>query len=136
MALQRILVVDDDETFRLIAREALQRKGYSVVEASDGAVALETARRFPPNLVLVDIMLPGVDGVALCRELREIESLKLAPILVVTALNDPKVLNDALRFGADAYLLKPIEAPILVEKVEKLLAAPPRRGGSTGKKSA
>lgn len=133
MTLQRILVVDDDETFRLIAREALLRKGYSVVEASDGSVALETARRFPPDLVSVDIMLPGVDGVALCRELREIESLKYAPILVVTALNDPKVLNDALRFGADAYLLKPIEAPIYVDKIQKLLAAPPRRAGSTGK---
>jgi CheY-like chemotaxis protein len=103
------------------------------VEASDGSVALETARRFPPDLVSVDIMLPGVDGVALCRELREIESLKYAPILVVTALNDPKVLNDALRFGADAYLLKPIEAPIYVDKIQKLLAAPPRRAGSTGK---
>jgi two-component system response regulator MprA len=133
VTLQRILVVDDDETFRLIAREALLRKGYSVVEASDGSVALETARRFPPDLVSVDIMLPGVDGVALCRELREIESLKYAPILVVTALNDPKVLNDALRFGADAYLLKPIEAPIYVDKIQKLLAAPPRRAGSTGK---
>jgi CheY-like chemotaxis protein len=120
---KRVLVVDDDETFRLIARETLQRKGHQVEEAPDGAHALEAVRHTAPDVILVDIMMPGVDGVSLCREIREIESLKSVPILVVTALNDSKVLHDAVRFGADAYLIKPVDPAALLEKVEKLLSS-------------
>lgn len=118
-------MVDDDETFRLIARETLQRKGYDVQEAADGAQALEVGRFSPPDLIIVDIMMPGVDGVSLCREIRETESLKDKPILVVTALNDMRILRDAQRFGANGHLLKPVDALVLYETVQKLLDAKP-----------
>lgn len=121
MSVHRVLVVDDDETFRLIVRETLQRKGCTVQEAADGAQALECCRHFRPELILLDVMMPGVDGVSLCREIRESEELRDTPILVVTALNDPKVLRDAERFGANACLTKPVDATVLWEKVEGLL---------------
>ena len=121
MPRNRVLVVDDDETFRLITREAFERKGYIVEEAKDGDHALEAARHSAPDIVLIDIMMPGVDGVSLCREFRETESLRETPLLVVTALNDPKVLNDSLRFGANAYLVKPVDASVILDRVEKLL---------------
>lgn len=120
-----MLIVDDDETFRLIARETLQRKGCSVQEAADGAQALETGRRSPPDILIVDVMMPGVDGVSLCREIRETDGLRLTPILIVTALNDMKVLKDAERFGANAHLIKPVDAGVLWESVQKLLGIKP-----------
>jgi CheY-like chemotaxis protein len=122
---KRVLVVDDDETFRLIAKETLQRKGCSVEEAADGAQALEACRHVRPDLIVVDVMMPGVDGVSLCREIRESGEMKETPILVVTALNDPKVLRDAERFGANATLTKPVDAAVLWDRVEKLLAPKP-----------
>ncbi len=122
------MIVDDDETFRLIAREALQKKGYSIEEAVNGEQALEAAIRSKPDLVLVDIMMPGIDGVSLCRHFRETEELKNVGLLVVTALNEPRVLRDAIRFGGDAYLLKPVDAAVLVDKAEKIIAS--RQGAS------
>jgi CheY-like chemotaxis protein len=124
---KRVLVVDDDETFRLIARETLQRKGCVVSEAGDGAQALEAARHDPPDLIVMDIMMPGADGVSMCREVRETDGLRETPILVVTALNDSKVLRDALRFGADAHLVKPVDALVFWDSVQKLLAGRPPR---------
>ena len=93
MTTPRVLIVDDDETFRLIAREALSRKGYIVEEAADGAPLLEAVRHAVPDLILVDIMMPGIDGVALCRQLRAMDGVKNIPILVVTALSDQKILR-------------------------------------------
>jgi CheY-like chemotaxis protein len=121
----RVLIVDDDETFRLIARESLHKKGFIVEEAVNGDQALVIALRSKPDIVLVDIMMPGVDGVSLCREFRERAELKDTILLVVTALNDPKILRDAVRFGANAYLIKPVEASVLLDKVKKLLASRP-----------
>jgi CheY-like chemotaxis protein len=123
MSGKRVLIVDDDETFRLIAREALTSRGMLVTEAANGVQAREKVQEGPLDLILVDIMMPGLDGVALCRELRSLESTKTTPILVVTALNDPKVLQDAQRFGANDYLLKPVDAQVLRGKVEKMLTA-------------
>ena len=121
----RVLIVDDDETFRLIARESLHKKGFIVEEAVNGDQALVIALRSKPDIVLVDIMMPGVDGVSLCREFRERAELKDTILLVVTALNDPKILRDAVRFGANAYLIKPVEASVLLDKVKKLLESRP-----------
>jgi DNA-binding response OmpR family regulator len=134
MPAQRVFIVDDDETFRMIARDALQKRGYAVEEAADGAQGMEGMRRSPPDLVVLDVMMPGVDGVSLCREIREDPALKDARILVVTALNDPKILQDALRFGADDCLVKPVDASALRAKVGKLLAPPP--GGSSSSQAS
>jgi DNA-binding response OmpR family regulator len=121
---KRVLIVDDDETFRLIARESLVKKGYAVDEAADGAQAMEVVRHSVPDLIMVDIMMPGLVGVALCRQFRSIDTTRVTPLLVVTALGDQKILQDALAFGANDYLLKPVDATALRAKVEKLINVP------------
>lgn len=118
---KRILIVDDDDTFRLIAREALSHGGWIVEEAADGREARERLSRAAPDLILLDVMMPDVDGVALCREIRATDVYRTTPILVITALSDAKVARDALKAGATEFLVKPVDAGLLQIKARKIL---------------
>jgi two-component system response regulator MprA len=114
----RILVVDDDPRLAASVRRALAYEGYRVETASDGPGALAAARDYLPDLVVLDVMLPGVDGIEVCRRLRAASDV---PILMLTARDAIDARVDGLDSGADDYLVKPFAYEELMARVRSLL---------------
>ena len=123
MSAKKILVVDDEASVRKLVRSYLERDGFSVVEAADGATALETARREHPALVILDLMLPEVEGLEVCRVLRAESDVF---VLMLTAKTEETDKLVGLGLGADDYLTKPFSPRELVARVKAILrrAAP------------
>jgi DNA-binding response OmpR family regulator len=115
---EKILVVEDEPTLQETLAYNLTRQGYSVETASDGLAALAAARRLEPNLILLDIMLPGLDGFEVCRILRQEMSV---PILMLTARDEEIDRVIGLEMGADDYLTKPFSMRELLARVKALL---------------
>jgi class 3 adenylate cyclase len=117
----RILIVDDNEANRDILATRLKANGYALLQAADGEQALELARREKPDLILLDIMMPKIDGVEVCRQLKTDKDLPFMPIILVTAKSDTKDVVAGLDAGADEYLTKPIDQAALVARVRSVL---------------
>ncbi len=117
----RILIVDDNETNRDILRTRLRPQGYELMEAADGEEALSAARQHQPDLILLDVMMPKIDGVGVCRELKSDAGLPFIPIVLVTAKADSKDVVAGLEAGADEYLTKPVDQAALVARVKSML---------------
>lgn len=111
----RILVVDDDVAIAEMVQIVLRGKGFDVVTAGDGASALDAFDRVKPDLVLLDLMLPGMDGIEVCRELRRRSGV---PVLMLTARSDTADVVEGLEAGADDYLTKPFEPDELVARIK------------------
>ncbi|MCU1426543.1 MAG: afsQ [Actinomycetia bacterium] len=120
-----ILVVEDDARIRAALRMALEEEGHSVVEAASGEDALEAFRREPATVVLVDLMLPGMSGYDLCRELRHTSDV---PIIIVTARSDTHDVVAGLEAGADDYVTKPFVVKELAARIRSALRRARRPG--------
>jgi DNA-binding response OmpR family regulator len=114
----RILLVDDDERIRASMRLALEDEGYAVEEAASGEAALAAVERRPADVVLIDLMLPGIDGFECCRSLRRTSDV---PIIMVTARTDTYDVVAGLEAGADDYVTKPFVAKELAARIRALL---------------
>ncbi len=114
----RILVVDDEESLRMGVSRALRDAGYAVDTAPDGLAALAAVAAAPPDLILLDLMLPGVDGLEVCREVRRTSDV---PILMLTARDDDMDRILGLEMGADDYLPKPFQMRELVLRIAAIL---------------
>ena len=125
---QRVLVVDDDREIRGIVAGALRRDGYTVVEAGDGPEALDVALRLVPDLVLLDMTLPGMDGVEVARQLKATPLLAAIPVVALSALTQETVQQRALAAGCTRYLTKPCPPAALRDAIAQTLAALPARG--------
>ncbi|MDP8217337.1 MAG: response regulator, partial [Candidatus Theseobacter exili] len=99
----------------------LEKTGYEVDSASDGFMALEKIRKDRPDLVILDLMLPEVDGYKVCRMLKFDEAYKNIPIIMLTGRTQKEDKNKGLQMGADAYIVKPFESRYLLRKIEELL---------------
>jgi PAS domain S-box-containing protein len=119
---QKILLVDDDPGIRMICRDVLEGQGYLVREAPDGDKAQLEARRFRPDLVLVDVMMPGMDGFTLAQKLRSDRETSLTPIIFLSARGQTADKVRAFKLGAEDYLVKPFDSAELVARVDKALA--------------
>jgi adenylate cyclase len=117
----RILIVDDNETNRDILATRLGLHGYELIQATDGEEALASARENRPDLILLDIMMPKIDGIEVCRQLKNDDTLPFIPIILVTAKADSKDVVAGLEAGADEYLTKPIDQLALVARVKSVL---------------
>jgi DNA-binding response OmpR family regulator len=120
--MKRIVLVDDDEIVADLSREVLEEAGYTVVVVRHGDVAVDAVKANLPDLVVLDIMLPGKEGLSVLKALREEESLKGLKVLVVTGKAFAEERARAQRLGADAFLKKPFEADALLAEVRGLLA--------------
>jgi PAS domain S-box-containing protein len=127
----RILVVDDDPAIRMICREVLEAAGYVVREAADGRHAVDEARHYRPDLVLLDVMMPDMDGFAAAKKLRSEPSGAMTPIIFVSARGQTADKVRAFKLGADDYLVKPFDAAELVARVEKALERRERELGAS-----
>src|SRR3972149_3153349 len=119
MAKERILVVDDDSSVTGVLKRGLGYEGYRVDLASNGKQAREMAREQPPDLVILDIMMPGIDGLEVCRRLRAVDD-KL-PIIMLTAKDAVADQVLGLETGADDYIVKPFVFEVLLARVRALL---------------
>src|SRR6201996_206627 len=117
----RILIVDDNETNRCLLTARLGAEGYETTEAEDGERALAVAREVAPDVVLLDVMMPKIDGFEVCRRLKGDSTLGFVPIIMVTARTDSKDVVTGLNAGADEYLTKPIDHATLVARVRSML---------------
>jgi DNA-binding response OmpR family regulator len=115
---EKILIVEDEVTLQETLAYNLKRQGYDVEVAGDGAAALDVARRIQPDLILLDIMLPGMDGFEVCRVIRQEMS---TPVLMLTARDDEIDRVVGLEVGADDYLTKPFSMRELLARVKALL---------------
>ena len=123
--MQQILVVEDEADIRELLRFNLEREGFSVLDAADGPQALDMARRHTPALVLLDVMLPGLDGFEVCRRLGAQTETAHIPILMLTARGEEMDRVVGLSLGADDYVVKPFSVRELMLRVRAVL----RRGG-------
>jgi len=117
----RILAADDESAYRRLVKQSLEMAGYQVDVAADGAEARRMIARENYDLLLLDIMMPGMDGMALCRQMRDVSAI---PIIMLTALSTEDKVVAGLRAGADDYVTKPFSIPELTARVEAAL----RRG--------
>lgn len=118
LADRRVLVVEDDETVREVVKTYLDAAGYIVDEAADGFAALESIERVAPDLVVMDRMLPGIDGAQVCRRIRASADI---PVILLTALGGTDDRIDGLEAGADDYVTKPFSPRELVLRVHSVL---------------
>jgi adenylate cyclase len=117
----RVLIVDDNPTNIRIVRARLTGEGYDVVTAGDGEEALAVAHATGPDLILLDVMMPKVDGIEVCRRLKSVRDAPFTPIILVTAMTDAKDAVAGLEAGADEYLNKPVDHAALCARVRSML---------------
>ena len=126
---KKILVVDDEENIVELLKFNLELKGYQVECAYDGEEALKKAKDIKPSLILLDLMLPIMDGTTVCRKIREDEELKDTPIIMLTAKNMEKDKIFGLELGADDYITKPFSIKELMARIKAVMrrySAPPQ----------
>ena len=114
---QSVLIVDDEPMARTLLRLMLVRAGFNVSEAEDGFDALEKVKKNPPDIILLDVMMPGMDGFTVCETLRNEENTATLPIIMLSAKTDLESINRGLRLGATKYLTKPISPEDLTQHV-------------------
>jgi phosphate regulon transcriptional regulator PhoB len=117
----RILVIEDDKDIVELVRYNLEKEGYQVTACSDGATGLAQVRKSPPDLLVLDLMLPKLSGLEICKEIRRDERLGRLPILILTARGDEADRVVGLELGADDYVTKPFSPRELVARVKALL---------------
>ncbi len=123
---KEILIVEDSETQVELLRRSLTGNGYKVSIARNGAEGLASAREHRPDLIISDIMMPVMDGYQFCRELKDSETLRDIPLMLLTQLSEPEEVIKGLEAGADNYLTKPFEEDFLLIKIKSLLTSPIR----------
>ena len=116
-----ILVADDEEDVRELVAYRLSRSGYEVIEAADGEEAFRLAAEHPPDLMVLDVMMPRLDGYELTRRVRAEESLRSVPVILLTARSQETDVSRGFEVGADDYLKKPFNPDELVARVRAVL---------------
>src|ERR1700739_123465 len=118
-----ILIADDDKATRVLLRRVMEREGYKVVAAETGTEAVRLCQSVAIDLILLDYIMPELDGVDACAQIRALDRYKATPILMITSLDDDASIQRALVCGASDYITKPILLPVLRQRVRHLLAS-------------
>lgn len=116
-----ILIVDDEKTLRLVLRRAMEKEGYLTSEATNGKECLEFCQQLKPDLVLLDAMMPEMDGFTCCAQLLALLGDESPAVLMITTLNDKVSVDRAFEVGAIDYISKPLDWPVLLQRVRRLL---------------
>ncbi|MBN1360876.1 MAG: response regulator [Sedimentisphaerales bacterium] len=125
MAKQTILVVDDEEDIRELVQLNLSREGYKTLPCETGEEALDQARSRRPDAIVLDLMLPGMDGLEVCKRLKNDPKTQQIPLIMLTAKGEEADIVAGLEVGADDYVTKPFSGKVLVARVRRLLRRRP-----------
>jgi len=118
---KNVLLVDDEEDIRELVRYNLAREGYQVVTVGSGEDALKKVREKPPDLIILDLMLPGIDGFAVCRQLKNDDRTAHIPIAMLTVKGEESDIVVGLELGADDYITKPFSPKVLLARIKAVL---------------
>ena len=129
MANELILIVEDNEKNRKLARDILQVKGYRTIEAETAETGLEMAPKENPDLVLMDIQLPGMNGIQALKKLRANEATRAIPVLAFTASVMPQDRREIMDAGFDGFVAKPVNLKEFIAAIAKALGSHPAGGG-------
>ncbi len=121
--MRTLLIVDDEEGVRSLVRMTLESESYQIIEATEGAEALDLARRHHPGLVLLDVMLPDASGIDICRALKSDPETASTAVVMLTAKAQSADLEEAEAAGADGYFTKPFSPIALMQRVERIFGA-------------
>ncbi|MGD2093541.1 MAG: response regulator [Phycisphaerales bacterium] len=121
MAKANILIVDDEEDIQELVKLNLEREGYGIITCGTGEQALKTATSKLPNLIILDLMLPGIDGLEVCKKLKNDPKTEHIPIVMLTAKGEEADIVTGLELGADDYITKPFSGKVLVARVRTVL---------------
>jgi DNA-binding response OmpR family regulator len=124
-----ILIVDDEPMTRNLLRLMLERAGFAILEAEDGLEALEAVAQNRPNLLILDVMMPNMDGITVCKTLRAQAETAVLPIILLSARTSPDAVRTGLEAGANVYLGKPVGREDLIRTVREVLDAVPSKVG-------
>ena len=119
---KKILIVEDEETLLSLESILLTSKGYEVKGVMDGPSALEAVASTKPDLVLLDIMLPGIDGYEVCRQIKANEATRHIPVVMLTAKDSNEDRVKGEQTGADGYITKPFRSAMVIETIRRLLS--------------
>jgi two-component system alkaline phosphatase synthesis response regulator PhoP len=120
----RVLVVEDDSSISQLLRVILETEGHEVLSADDGSRGLAMATRRAPDVILLDVMMPFMDGFAVLEALREDERTVMVPVVMLSAIQKESVEERCYRLGAQAFVRKPFDPDILLGTIEEVIAAP------------
>ena len=115
---RRILTIEDDPTQRMMIQKTLEKKGYTVLMADSGEKGLEVAFLQKPDLIILDVVMPGIHGEEVCKRLKSDARTKNIPILFLTSMDEPKDIIDHYDLGAEVHLTKPINPKELINQIE------------------
>lgn len=118
---KKVVLVVDDEPMNITLLAGILKSTYKVKMAKDGERALKLAQADPPDLILLDVMMPGLDGYEVCRRLKSMESTRGVPVIFVTGMTDPQERARALDLGAEDCLCKPVDAGQVLDAVRKMI---------------
>jgi DNA-binding response OmpR family regulator len=121
MSKPKVLIIDDDDTYRSVISDVLTESGYRVIEARSGMEGLDQARQGDPDVILLDIMMPVMDGYQTCRQLRHTPATRDIPIIMLTALTDSEARFKSKEVGADDYIAKPYPPREMENRIERQL---------------
>jgi len=124
MGSKKILIIDDERVSQLTIAARLRSDGYSVVSAGDAVMATAITKAEKPDLILLDVNLPGGDGFTVMKRIASISSIALIPIIIITAGDSPDTQKRAFESGAVAFFQKPVNFDKLTEAIQKVLGAP------------
>jgi len=119
--MKTILIVEDDANLRELIKLRLEEHNYNVIDVPDGMQMFKKMRKAKPDLIILDVMLPKMDGNKLCGLLKNYDPYQDIPVIIFTALSGPKSKKIAKDMGAEAYITKPFDAKILINKINELL---------------
>ena len=121
MSKARILVVDDEEDILELLRYNISKEGYDVISSENGEDALVAVKRHSPDLIILDLMMPGIDGLDVCKQLKAASETKAIPIIMLTAKSSESDIIVGLELGADDYISKPFSPKVLLARIKSVL---------------
>lgn len=119
--MKKILIIDDEEGMRKALSKVLLTSGFEVIEAEDGIDGIYQAKQENPDLILLDIAMPELDGIEICKRIKGFEKLRKIPIIMVSSMSDQQLVDIALKEEASDYVAKPVKKRELLDKINKYL---------------
>jgi CheY-like chemotaxis protein len=123
----KILVVDDEQDIVTIIGKVLKKNGYEVITANDGLECIDKVSRVQPDLILLDNIMPNMDGLAVLAKLKDSKETQDIPVIMVTAIADQEHITGAQKGGAVEYIIKPFDYTVLLEKIDQVLKSKQKR---------